>query len=351
MKSKIKQLIKKNILYLIPEILLKLLLASEPSNFKNKNIYFWKFIGIKKKYGSRIEDFFKKKPFKIGIVVQGPIIKDENYTYETLLFLKNYAKKSDIILSTWVDEDEKELKKIEKLGIKIIRNNKPIQGIENLNLQICSTKNGVEYFLSKKEINYIMKLRTDQRINLENFENKFVSLLEQFPVDKNCKLQKKRIIGIDINTAKYIPFSFCDVFQFGSKEDMNLMWNVELSLEKRSFQERKSKNPEIKNMFNYVDPEIYLYKNFLKKTNFTTENTLESSLKSLKERFLILDSEMISLHWFKYSLSKKIGDHNSKKCHEVVKFLDWLELYMDFNHIDLKKLKSIEKIVFDEKYF
>ena len=60
---------------------------------------------------------------KIAIIIQGPILDNSNFIYETIKIYKKTFPKSLIILSTWDDEIEK-LKKIKKLKIKLILSSK-----------------------------------------------------------------------------------------------------------------------------------------------------------------------------------------------------------------------------------
>ena len=56
---------------------------------------------------------------KIAIIIQGPVLDNSNFIYETIKIYKKTFPKSLIILSTWDDEIEK-LKEIKKLQIKLI---------------------------------------------------------------------------------------------------------------------------------------------------------------------------------------------------------------------------------------
>ena len=49
---------------------------------------------------------------KVGLIIQGQIIKQNNFTYETILMYKKMLENQnvEIILSTWTDEDENIIK-------------------------------------------------------------------------------------------------------------------------------------------------------------------------------------------------------------------------------------------------
>lgn len=344
----IKQKLKTIISIIFPIYLIEIASKLNPIFLYKKADNYWKMFKISKIPYQEKKIIFDKVDDrkKVGIIIQGPIIKEDDFTYNTIkLLLENY-KNIKIILSTWKNEEKKVVEKIKNLGIDILLNDPPINGLENLNLQIVSTYNGIKHF-EKEKINYILKIRTDQRIYQNNTIEFFLNLLDIYPVFNSSK-QTKRIIGIDINTCKYIPFSFSDMLQFGSTEDMEKMWNVELTTKKFTKTDRESLNPSIKEMQKYKNCEMVLCESFLKKTDFKYEYSLFSYYKALHERFLVVDSEMIGLYWFKYnSLNNSPIEIEQRK----IKFLDWNELYTNFNNIDILRLIEVEKEIFKKKLF
>ena len=109
---------------------------------------------------------------KISIIIQGPIIRKNNFTLNTIdLYLENCS--SQIILSTWENELNKdEEKKLKKRGVKIVISKIPkISGPMNLNLQVTSTFKGLK-FSKKLNNNFSIKTRSDCRIYLKNFDLK-----------------------------------------------------------------------------------------------------------------------------------------------------------------------------------
>lgn len=344
----IKQKIKVLISIIFPIYLIDIASKLDPIFLYRKIDNYWKMIKIPKVSYLEKRFIFNKSDSKkkVGIVIQGPIIKEDNFTYNTIkLLLENY-KNTKIILSSWRNEDKKEIEKIKRMGIDILLNDFPKNGLENLNLQIVSTYNGIKY-LEKKKVDYILKMRTDQRIYQNNIITFFLNLLDIYPV-LNCSKQIKRIIGIDINTCKYIPFSFSDMLQFGSIEDMKKMWSIKLTTKRFTKKDRENLNPSIKEMEKYKNCEMLLCETFLKKTDFKCEYSLISYYKALQERFLVVDGEMIGLYWFKYnSLNNSSIDIEQRK----VKFLDWNELYNNLDNINILKLVEIEKEIFKKRLF
>lgn len=279
----------------------------------------------------------KNKLEKVGIVIQGPLKLEDNFTYETIKFYKEVYKNCEIILSTWDDENIEELQKIGKLGVEIIKNKRPIKSdINNLSYQVISTKAGIE-LAEKKQCSYILKTRTDFRIYDTGVDKFLISLLKTYP--SNNKYQNERIIGIGLNIRKYDP-SFSDLFQFGSVEEIKKMWDIELNISKTSAKiyEGISK-VEFNNYFEndiflekyrkITYPEGFIFRNYLEKLGIALGENLENYYKILKDNFIIIDMSMINLYWNKYSKDeyKETLDYKRRITRERMKYKDWQTIY------------------------
>lgn len=282
----------------------------------------------------------KKKFEKIGIILQGPIQYEDNFTYETLRIYKNIYPNSEIILSIWKNEDKDKLEQIKEMGIIILENEKPsIGGFINLNYQIVSTKNAV---LKAKELGckYILKSRTDIRIYETGVDKFLISLLNNFP--SYCLNQNQRIIGVDSNTHKY-GIGISDIFQFGTTEEMEKMWDVELVARNISREEysKFEENSTAIDRFNFEFSECYLMKRYLLKNKVVLEPTIESYYKVLKENFIIIDSSMINIYWNKYLGDEYKGWKNYNKiiANSSMTFKDWLTIYSNDVKVDEGVLK------------
>lgn len=96
---------------------------------------------------------------------------------------KFYRQFDNIIWSTWDDEPLENLNKIENSGIKLILNKKPkFNGYLNVNLQFYSTFSGIDFLKKQKNINEIIKIRSDilvwgvERL-LDKLQNKDISFM------------------------------------------------------------------------------------------------------------------------------------------------------------------------------
>ncbi|MHD0315797.1 WavE lipopolysaccharide synthesis family protein [Fusobacterium varium] len=339
------QRIKRIIAFFIPELLIVLISKLDPQNLCFKN-FFWNFTFYLKKNIYKEKLKFKSKT-KFGIVVQGPMIEKDDFTYKTLKDLKDSYPNNEIVLSTWNDQNKEKINKIKELGIYVIENDYPKNGMENINYQIYSTLSGIKY-LKNLKVSYVMKLRTDQKICKRNVDIFLFNLIKTFKVIDSKNIQKERIIGINMNTIKYRPFSFSDLFQFGNIEDMEKMWDIPLTTELFTSNDRKKLNCSVEEMEKFPNSEMYIYMNFLKKIGFKFEYNLKSYYKSLKERTIIIDKNTIDLYWFKYHI---LDYEKYRILEEKIDFLDWLNIYTDFENLDFKELNKIEKKVFKMKLY
>lgn len=268
----------------------------------------------------------------VGIIIQGPIEYKDDFTLNTIRSYKKMFTNAKIVLSTWETEDKKYLELIKKENIKIILNKYPKEsGLLNLNYQLVTTKSAIDYIEEKCE--YILKTRTDARIynkfTLEYLKN----LIKSFP-SKGKFDQKFRIIGIDINTAKYVPFSFSDIFQFGHKNDMKKLWDIDLDKTSITYKEFINKKYKIKEIYKNNNPEVYIMLNYIKKIGFNPDNTYESYYDALSKLFIVIDKEMINYYWYKYSSDEYYWNCRYSKYYlqEKIRFNDWLQYYNDYNN-------------------
>lgn len=259
---------------------------------------------------------------KLGILLQGPIILEDNFTLNTLALYKHIYPKSVILLSTWDIENPKEIESIEKFGITVLRNKKPeFFGTQNINLQLTSTKAGLNY-LKEKQVDYVLKCRTDQRITKHiDFIKYFINLLKQFPSETTTAL-RNRLVITGLNSFEHRLYGVTDMLMFGNIDDMRLYWNIDLQQEAVVLLE-ESPRYFIKNNI----AEGYLVNTFFRKLNFTPNWSEENSNHFLKSFFLIIDKEQLDLFWYKYQRHFENycvldGDEQMQK--KNLTFADWL---------------------------
>ena len=229
-----------------------------------------------------------------AIVMQGPIIVQNHFTYETLRLYKYVYPNIFIVLSTWRNENVEELDLIRTLGIEIIENDKPVfAGIGNINMQICSTTTGIKRAVENKAA-YILKTRTDIRLckNID-FLYFFTLRTKQFDEYRDPKLQARLVI---FNINMFLPrlYSICDLTMFGHTKDMLTYWDVPFD------EMTKFDSFTFEELYQTNLGEFYYANNFFKKVNFITEAKESAYFDALIKYFNITDVEELDLFWYKY---------------------------------------------------
>lgn len=286
---------------------------------------------------------------KLAIVIQGPIKKDNHFTFETVKWYQNIFPNSRIVVSTWKDEDLKEVELLKSLGIKVLLNNKPeISGMGNMNFQVKSTLEGIKW-AEQIGCEYVIKTRTDQRIYKENLFQYLLSLQSCFPVDKiySTLNQQERIIMFEGNVPgnMFIPFHFCDFFYFGKLKDIfsyfskqwdnttNWLNNSERGQQMRKFKER---NLPISKAHSIAAPEVILNRNYLKNNGVSTDIfSLEDSWAYAKSHLVIVGWEDLGLFWYKYDKNynesylrnTQRNDEKTNIYRYTWNFVNWMAVY------------------------
>jgi len=267
---------------------------------------------------------FNNSKSSIAIVMQGPLILDDNFTLETIkLYIKNFQIHK-LILSTWSDSDHATIEAIKKLGIEVVMNEKPKNGgIANINFQIVSAAGGINR-ANELGCEYALKTRTDQRIYSSQAISLCYSFLKKFPISDEYN-QNERIVAFDLNTFKYRPYSISDMINFGHINDMIKYWCVkqddrtpEQLIETNTLLDWSKQNLA----------EVYFVSSFLKNVNKKMFWTLEDSWKVMSENFCILNINEIDLYWKKYT-NKEFRHQDYKTINNrQFNFSDWL-IYQD----------------------
>ncbi len=279
---------------------------------------------------------------QLAIVIQGPLKAENQFTFETIKLYKKHFTNAIIILSTWKDESNKIINKIENLGITILLNDKPdYPGISHINYQIASSKEGIK---KAKELGaeYTIKTRTDQRMYATNIEPFLFNIVKKFPLNASIRNQNKRIVGLSLNTFKYRMYGLSDMFTYGHVDDMLMFWNT--PFDNRVFDEKDKEKARL-SLRNFAEMracEVYLTTEFLKNIGREQNWTLEDSWRVMADHFCIIDKENLDLFWGKYDfLEYKWKNYNKKiNVFEEIDFKEWLNMYCN-----LKDYEFPEKIL------
>lgn len=166
---------------------------------------------------------------KMAVVLQGPLVRDNNFTLETVKLYKKIFPQTFIIVSTWEDEKIEDVALLKKEGAGVILNRKPSYPAPyNLNRQITSAQSGIQR-AQEMGAEYVIKSRTDHRVYAPNTKKFLINLIHTFPLTHNYPLQKQRLATTCYGgTFKYRLYNVSDIFMFGCIEDMLLYWSPPL---------------------------------------------------------------------------------------------------------------------------
>jgi len=204
-------------------------------------------------------------------------------------------------------------------------------GMSNINLQIVSSSRGV---LSAQDLGaeYVLKTRTDQRLHAPNIFEYFLNLLTHFPVVKGFS-QKKRLIGLSINTFKYRLYDLSDMNIFGHIDDMVAFWSADLDNRRFSEAEISQANRSIKVLSEHKIAEIYLVTEFFKKINRPILWTLEDSWQAFADHFIVADKESVDLFWPKYQHTEfRWLSYDTIKTSMEMNFREWFNIYQNLHN-------------------
>lgn len=271
---------------------------------------------------------YKKLP-KLGIVVQGPLIKKSNFTLETFKIYKQIFRTSkfdiQLILSTWEDEDETILKEIEKLGVIVLRNKKCPPGNLNANLQIVSSLNGLRVAKQQGCV-YAIKTRSDQRmyeIGVYEFLENIIKIFPLSAKSTSVTSMHSRIVFCSYNSYKHRLYGPSDMFMFGNIDDLIQYWSVNLDTY------LPNTNLSLTEINKTQCIETHLCRSFLNRVGHQTKDTYEDSLYVYANYFCFVDQDSLGLFWPKYSSTLKM--RFERWCNHSLNemsFKDWLNLYV-----------------------
>jgi hypothetical protein len=266
---------------------------------------------------------------KIGIVMQGPLIRENNFTVNTIKRYMNYSDNLSIIVSTWDDEDRAELDQIRAAGAVVVTSKKPeFAGNFNINYQLVSTLAGIKKAV-EFDCKYICKTRTDQRIYGETAFAFMMCLLKHYPAAAGG--QRQRLIGLSTEYGSmYKPYYISDFLYFGQTEDIYKLFDI--PLDERNIVRRK--NSCQRAVEDELIPEVYILREYLKKTGAEYGVSVKDYWLFLRDRMILIDKSIIGLYWPKYESRycehMRNGSYSTAHAHISgfnFDFASWLCLY------------------------
>lgn len=267
----------------------------------------------------RAENVFQKSHHafeeKVGIVIQGGIWTENDFTLETVKLYKKHYPSACIILSTWKDTPECHLKPFVELGIELVLNEKPTPIPGNANLQIVSSYAGI---LRAKEMGcqYVCKSRTDQRMYATDVIPYLIRAVQMFPIKRKCEATG-RIVVLNSNTFRNRLYDISDMWCFGYTDDILRYWSCSPDI-----------NWHISLPSNNCITESYVCTEYLYNIGHKVLCTEEDSLFCYTNYFIIVDSQSIDLYFVKRN--KEYFNKSYKEYeNEEFSFKDWLIMQED----------------------
>ncbi len=296
---------------------------------------------------------------EIAIVLQGPICKENNFTIRTAQFYRELYPNIPIIISTWKGEaDALFAKECQSYKIVLLENDLPKNpGFGHVNYQMRSSFYGIQYVANHTKAKYVLKSRTDQRVNRNDFLLHFKNLLALYP-PVGSKLQA-RICFLDMALTLYGPFHLPDYLSFGTVVDMKKLFDDRLSDDegayieshwrrfsqicapvshiRKSFAEKRYDglkdflyhDERVKRYsrwyYKFWSAEIYIVRSFFEKYIEPIEpEQLAAQYVDFVKDYLICPYN-VQVYWQKY-------DRDQLKCFHDGDYLTWLDFYMNYNH-------------------
>jgi len=232
----------------------------------------------------------------IGIILQGPILHHQDFTYLTILRYLQYYPGLKIVLATWKSENIKKFTELALLStnLHIIQLEKPLSsGWSNINYQISSTKAGLSK-VKEMGLKYVIKSRTDQ------------CLFDPFALDKLRLAHEStsevdgvsRICFLSLNSFLFRLYGPSDMFQFGRTDQIIKYWDV--PNDARDFNDPGYKI-SLRAMSRYEFGEFYMCVNYLRSLGLRLDFTMKQNLTIFRDFFIILDASHVDLIWNKYT--------------------------------------------------
>lgn len=245
---------------------------------------------------------------QVGIILQGPVIYKDDFTYNTICLYKRIFPGATIILSTWKTEAEKkEFEKFQSLEIEVVLSDPPIEpGLKNINYQIKSSYAGA-FRAKERNLRYCIKTRTDFRLYAKGCFRLAINLWENYPLKEKNSSQAERLIILPLHLD--IEYFIPDYMMLGNTDDMLNFWNTgELIYFKK-----------------VMNPEMLLFSRYFHHIGKYVKDPIEELrefTKVLADHFIVMDVSMFQPIWKKYTYESL--DHWKRE--NRFTFTDWFSM-------------------------
>ena len=274
---------------------------------------------------------------KCAIILQGPIMAENNFTLETVKLYRTFYPDAIILVSTWVDEPEERIDTLRAAGAEVVQSVKPkFSGRGNINFQLVSAKAGL---LKARELGavYLCKTRTDQRIYHPNILEFFINLIGNFSIDRDAFSieQKARIICLSMEYGNmFYPFFMSDFLYFGLVDDICKLFDGELD-QRKNVEKPKGYSRKEAAEQNLV-AEIQIIRDYINRNGGDNTCSVKNYWNFIKSDLICINKDEIGLYWPKYGgqycENTRNGYFYTTEKKEELKcynwdFINWLNLY------------------------
>lgn len=274
-----------------------------------------------------------------AIVMQGPLCKKDNMTVNSIRFYKKTYPLAKIIVSTWNDEAEEDIREAAGLGAIVVQSEKPSNsGIMNVNYQLTSSLAGVK---KAKELGceFAVKTRTDQRICKPFIFDAMISAIKLFPCAGG---QKGRLVTLGVcSGGMFIPYHTCDFLYLGYTDDLINVFSAPLDHRdsKTMLPNQILRKTRKENSAMMYPPEIYIMKHYCKDIlKLSGADTVEEHWNVTKNYLICYGMKDVDLVWNKYDRLYNLNFHSSAYFSDndapeylftmCFDFFNWFNLYM-----------------------
>jgi hypothetical protein len=228
---------------------------------------------------------------EFAVLMQGPIVKKNDFTLETLEFYRAIYPNARLVLSTWNTECKTTLENIKSIGIEVVVSEIPkVTGTSNVNLQLKSTNAAIAHV--GRDTKYILKTRTDHRIySSDNWLGYLASTCDLTAPETGLG---KKLIVCNLNMYRSRKYVVSDMFMFGRIEDISLFWDIPDQIN----------DPNVSSdadCFGFHGAETYLMRHFFKSVAWNVKADRVDSRLFLRAYFHLIDKHSLELFWAKYN--------------------------------------------------
>lgn len=272
---------------------------------------------------------------KFAIILQGPIMMDNDFTCMTIKYYQRQYANAKIVVSTWSDEPAESLECIRRMngGVELVLNDKPENpGFLNRNFQIVSSLGGCKR-AAELGYDFIVKTRTDQCVKKRFVFSGILKLIKMFPTGDRER-QKGRIFLTSNGDSIFFPYFLSDFVYAGYKEDMINLFSIPLESRSKVTLPERCTVKEFSEL--RYSPEIYILSLYLESMGHKCDYTVADYWECVKKYLLCVEKSSLEIVHLKYDYKYERNYYDNEFFFEDRKelpktyqfdFYTWLGIY------------------------